>query len=135
RLDRLVTRITASNPGAMTGPGTNSYLVGSDELAVVDPGPAIESHIQKIIEISQGRLRSIICTHTHLDHSPAAALLKAATGAQVLGRPAPANQDGTFKPDRVLQHGDRIDLGGATLRAIHTPGHASNHLCYLLEET
>jgi glyoxylase-like metal-dependent hydrolase (beta-lactamase superfamily II)/8-oxo-dGTP pyrophosphatase MutT (NUDIX family) len=134
RLDRLVTRITASNPGAMTGPGTNSYLVGTNELAVIDPGPALESHVEAILSQAK-KIRWIICTHTHLDHSPAAALLKAATGAQLLGRPAPAGQDATFKPDRILEHGERIDLHGATLRAIHTPGHASNHLCYLLEET
>ncbi len=135
RLDRLVTRLTAPNPGAMTGPGTNTYLVGTDALAVIDPGPMLESHLEKILEAAGGRLRWILCTHTHMDHSPAAAALKAATGAQVLGRPAPAGQDPTFRPDVVLEHGQRIDLGGATLRAIHTPGHASNHLCYLLEET
>src|SRR4029077_5069285 len=77
----------------------------------------------------------ILCTHTHLDHSPAAAAIKAATGAQILGRPAPQGQDATFKPDVVLENGQRVDLGEITLRAIHTPGHASNHLCYLLEET
>jgi glyoxylase-like metal-dependent hydrolase (beta-lactamase superfamily II)/8-oxo-dGTP pyrophosphatase MutT (NUDIX family) len=139
RLDRLVTRLTAPNPGAMTGPGTNTYLVGEGDLAVIDPGPAIDSHVQRIIEEAKGRLRWILCTHTHMDHSPAAAALKAATGAEILGRPAPAGQDATFKPDFVLEHGQRIDIGdtsgGATLRAIHTPGHASNHLCYLLEET
>jgi glyoxylase-like metal-dependent hydrolase (beta-lactamase superfamily II)/8-oxo-dGTP pyrophosphatase MutT (NUDIX family) len=139
RLDRLVTRITAPNPGAMTGPGTNSYLVGEGDLAVIDPGPAVESHIEKILETAKGKLRWIICTHTHLDHSPAAAALKAATGAQVLGRPAPEGQDASFKADFVLENGQRVDLGGmtgsVTLRAIHTPGHASNHLCYLLEET
>jgi len=70
-----------------------------------------------------------------MDHSPAAAALKAATGAQLLGRPAPAGQDGSFNPDFVLENGQRIDLGSVTLRAIHTPGHASNHLCYLLEQT
>ncbi len=135
RLDRLVTRIVAPNPGAMTGPGTNSYLVGEGDLAVIDPGPLVESHIEKIIEASNGKLRWILCTHTHLDHSPAVVALKAATGAQVLGRPAPAGQDATFRPDVVVEHGQRIALAGATLRAIHTPGHASNHLCYLLEET
>lgn len=135
RLDRLLTRIIAPNPGAMTGPGTNSYLVGEDDLAVIDPGPAIDSHVQCILENSKGRLRWIVCTHTHLDHSPAAAALKAATGARILGRPAPDGQDATFKPDFVLENGQRVDLGGATLRAIHTPGHASNHLCYLLQET
>jgi glyoxylase-like metal-dependent hydrolase (beta-lactamase superfamily II)/8-oxo-dGTP pyrophosphatase MutT (NUDIX family) len=135
RLDRFVTRITAANPGAMTGPGTNSYLVGTDELAVIDPGPAIASHVEAILSAGKNKIRWIVCTHTHLDHSPAAALLKAATGAQVIGRPAPETQDTTFKPDRVLEHGDRVKVGGTALRAIHTPGHASNHLCYLLEET
>lgn len=131
RLDRLVVRLTAPNPGVMTGPGTNTYLVGENELAVIDPGPAIDSHIMKILELGQGRIRRILCTHTHLDHSPAAARLKAATGATVYGRPAPAGQDESFAPDVILADGERV----AGLRALHTPGHASNHLCYLLEET
>jgi glyoxylase-like metal-dependent hydrolase (beta-lactamase superfamily II) len=137
RLDRLVTRVIAPNPGFMTGPGTNSYLVGEDPLAVIDPGPEIDSHLEALLAAGAGRIRWILCTHTHIDHSPAAALLKARTGATVLGRPRPAhgNQDHSFAPDRVLAHGERVALGGATLRAIHTPGHASNHLCYLLEET
>jgi glyoxylase-like metal-dependent hydrolase (beta-lactamase superfamily II)/8-oxo-dGTP pyrophosphatase MutT (NUDIX family) len=137
RLDRLVTRIIAPNPGLMTGPGTNTYLVGEGELAVVDPGPAIEAHIEKILAAGAGRIRWILATHTHVDHSPAAAALAAATGALLLGRPAPqhGNQDRTFAPGRALADGGRIAIGGATLRAIHTPGHASNHLCYLLEET
>jgi glyoxylase-like metal-dependent hydrolase (beta-lactamase superfamily II)/8-oxo-dGTP pyrophosphatase MutT (NUDIX family) len=135
RLDRWVRRLTAPNPGLMTGPGTNTYLVGEEELAVVDPGPAIDSHIEKILAETKGALRWVLCTHTHLDHSPAAAALKAATGAQVLGRPAPAGQDATFQPDVILENGQRVDLGGISLRAIHTPGHASNHLCYLLDET
>jgi len=95
----------------------------------------VDSHVEKILEATKGRLRWIVCSHTHLDHSPAAAALKAASGAQLIGRPAPAGQDATFKPDLVPENGMRIDLGSATLRAIHTPGHASNHLCYLLEET
>jgi len=137
RLDARVTRLTAPNPGVMTGPGTNSYLVGEKDIAVIDPGPRIEAHLRKLAELGAGRIRWILATHTHVDHSPGAALLKSLTGAQVLGRPAPqhGNQDASFAPDRVLQHGDRIDLGGSTLRAIHTPGHASNHLCYMLEET
>jgi glyoxylase-like metal-dependent hydrolase (beta-lactamase superfamily II)/8-oxo-dGTP pyrophosphatase MutT (NUDIX family) len=136
RLDRLVTRLIAPNPGAMTGPGTNSYIVGENELAVIDPGPDIASHIEALLSNTGRKLRWILCTHTHLDHSPAAAALKAASGAQVLGRPAPQGQDATFRPDVVLEHGQRFELGGgATLRAVHTPGHASNHLCYLLEET
>jgi glyoxylase-like metal-dependent hydrolase (beta-lactamase superfamily II) len=81
------------------------------------------------------KLKFILCTHTHLDHSPAAARLKAKTGARMLGRPAPAGQDATFKPDVVLENGQRVELGEITLRAIHTPGHASNHVCYMLEQT
>ncbi len=133
RLDRQVRRIIAPNPGMMTGPGTNSYLVGDRELAVIDPGPAIDSHVEALL--AAGTIRWILCTHTHVDHSPAAAALKMATGAKVLGRPAPAGQDASFAPDEVLSHNQRIALAGVTLRAIHTPGHASNHLCYLLEET
>jgi glyoxylase-like metal-dependent hydrolase (beta-lactamase superfamily II)/8-oxo-dGTP pyrophosphatase MutT (NUDIX family) len=137
RLDRLVTRLTAPNPGAMTGPGTNTYLVGEKDIAVIDPGPALDGHIARILECGAGRIRWILTTHTHLDHSPASAALKAATGAQVLGRPAPAgaSQDQRYAPDRVPADGERIALGNLHLRAIHTPGHASNHLCYLLEET
>jgi glyoxylase-like metal-dependent hydrolase (beta-lactamase superfamily II)/8-oxo-dGTP pyrophosphatase MutT (NUDIX family) len=137
RLDPCVTRIIAPNPGMMTGPGTNTYLVGDTELAVIDPGPAIDEHIAALLAAGAGRIRWILCTHTHMDHSPAAAALRAATGAVVIGRPAPehAGQDRGFVPDRVLGHGDRFMFGGLTLRALHTPGHASNHLCYLLENT
>jgi len=137
RLDRYVARLTAPNPGAMTGPGTNTYLVGEAEIAVIDPGPALESHIAKILDAGAGRIRWILTTHTHMDHSPASAALKAATGAQVLGRPAPAgaSQDQGYTPDRVLCDGEKLALGNLHLRAIQTPGHASNHLCYLLEET
>ncbi|OGA29059.1 MAG: hypothetical protein A3F77_17210 [Betaproteobacteria bacterium RIFCSPLOWO2_12_FULL_67_28] len=138
RLDRHVVRLTAPNPGFMTGPGTNSYLVGNDEeLAVIDPGPAIDDHVEALLAAGAGRIRWILCTHTHPDHSPAAALLKARTGASVLGRPRPehGNQDHSFAPDRVLESGERLAFGGVTLCAIHTPGHASNHLCFLLEET
>jgi len=137
RLDRYVTRLTAPNPGAMTGPGTNTYLVGEGEIAVIDPGPPIESHVAKIVAAGAGRIRWILTTHTHMDHSPASAALKAATGAQVLGWPAPAgsNQDQSYAPDRVLADGENVSIGKLQLRAVHTPGHASNHLCYLLQET
>jgi glyoxylase-like metal-dependent hydrolase (beta-lactamase superfamily II)/8-oxo-dGTP pyrophosphatase MutT (NUDIX family) len=131
RLDRWVTRLIAPNPGLMTGPGTNTYIVNG--VAVIDPGPAIDSHIERILEFKN--IKWILCTHTHLDHSPAAAALKKATGASLLGRPAPAGQDSTFKPDFAVENGQRIELGQISLRAIHTPGHASNHLCYLLEQT
>jgi glyoxylase-like metal-dependent hydrolase (beta-lactamase superfamily II)/8-oxo-dGTP pyrophosphatase MutT (NUDIX family) len=138
RLDARVTRLTAPNPGVMTGPGTNTYLVGGDQLAVIDPGPAIEQHLEAILATAVGRsIRWILCTHAHVDHSPGAALLKARTGALVMGRPRPAHgsQDASFRPERVLEHGERLELGDVVLRVIHTPGHASNHLCYLLEET
>jgi glyoxylase-like metal-dependent hydrolase (beta-lactamase superfamily II)/8-oxo-dGTP pyrophosphatase MutT (NUDIX family) len=137
RLDGLVTRIIAPNPGMMTGPGTNTYLVGESELAVIDPGPAIDAHIEAVLAAGAGRIRWILTTHTHRDHSPAARAVAAATGAQVLGRPAPptGGHDESYAADRVLAHGERVHLGGITLRALHTPGHASNHLCYLLEET
>ncbi|MEI6719709.1 MAG: MBL fold metallo-hydrolase [Betaproteobacteria bacterium] len=137
RLDRHVTRIIAPNPGMMTGPGTNTYLVGSDELAVIDPGPDIDSHVEAILAAGAGRIKWVLCTHTHMDHSPAAKRIKAATGATVMGRPAPqgTSQDLAFAPDRVLEHGEVLKCGPVSLRAIHTPGHASNHLCYLLEDT
>jgi len=136
QLTPRVRRLTAPNPGMMTGPGTNSYIVGTSELAVIDPGPEIESHIAALIATVGTRLRLILTTHTHLDHSPAVRALKAATGATVLGMPAPpqANQDQTFAPDRVPVHGEVVRCGDFSLRAVHTPGHASNHLCYLLVE-
>jgi glyoxylase-like metal-dependent hydrolase (beta-lactamase superfamily II) len=121
----------------MTGPGTNSYLVGERELALIDPGPAIDSHVEALLAAGAGKIKWIFCTHTHKDHSPAAQRIKEATGATLLGRPAPpgSNQDQGFAPDRVPEHGERLACGPITLRAVHTPGHASNHLCYLLEET
>jgi glyoxylase-like metal-dependent hydrolase (beta-lactamase superfamily II)/8-oxo-dGTP pyrophosphatase MutT (NUDIX family) len=137
RLDAHVVRVIAPNPGVMTGPGTNTYLVGSDTLAVIDPGPAHDAHIEAVLEAGAGRIRWVLCTHTHPDHSPAAQAIKAATGAALLGRPPPPlpGQDPSFVPDRVLAHGDVVQVGGLRIRALHTPGHASNHLCYLLEST
>jgi glyoxylase-like metal-dependent hydrolase (beta-lactamase superfamily II)/8-oxo-dGTP pyrophosphatase MutT (NUDIX family) len=132
-----VRRITAPNSGFMTGPGTNAYLLGAGgDIAVIDPGPADAGHVRALIEEAKGRIRWILVTHTHMDHSPAAALLKARTGAELIGMPPPAEerQDQSFSPDRVPAHGERITLAGCVLRAIHTPGHASNHLCYLLED-
>ena len=131
-----IVRITAPNPGVMTGPGTNSYIIGERELALIDPGPDIESHVKALVAAVGPRLKWILCTHTHLDHSPAAQALKAATGAKIGGLVCAQDgrQDAQFAPDRVLSDGDAVSVEGATLRAIHTPGHASNHLCYLLEE-
>ena len=137
RLDRFVTRLIAPNPGVMTGPGTNTYLVGEGELAVIDPGPLIDAHVAAILAAAQGRIRWILCTHTHRDHSPAARALQAATGARVIGHPAPAceSHDGGFAPDWLPAHDEPLRIAGITLRALHTPGHASNHLCFLFEET
>jgi len=137
RLDRYVTRVLAPNPGVMTGPGTNTYLVGEREVAVVDPGPLDESHLRAVLAAADGRIRWIACTHTHRDHSPAAAALARETGAELIGRPPPPGerQDQTFAPARVPADDEPLALGEVTLRAIHTPGHASNHLCYLLDET
>lgn len=132
-----VRRVTAPNPGVMTGPGTNSYILGNDELLLIDPGPDIDSHREALLKAVGAQLRWILCTHTHRDHSPLARALKAATGAQVLGHgrvPDDGRQDETFVPDRALLDGDVVACGEYRLRAVHTPGHASNHLCYLLED-
>jgi glyoxylase-like metal-dependent hydrolase (beta-lactamase superfamily II) len=138
QLDEIATgvrRLVARNPGFMTGPGTNTYIVGVQRVAVIDPGPHDLVHIERIVEAVGSRLTAILATHTHPDHSPAAATLAHFTGAEVLGRPAPAHgrQDATFAPTHVLNDGDVVRIGDLRLRAIHTPGHASNHLCYLLE--
>jgi glyoxylase-like metal-dependent hydrolase (beta-lactamase superfamily II) len=132
-----VGRVTAPNPGFMTGPGTNTYIIGSDTLALIDPGPESAPHLSVMLEAVGRRLKWILCTHTHLDHSPGAKALKAETGAQVLGFgavPSDGRQDAAFTPDRALRDGDTLDCGAFRLRAVHTPGHASNHLCYLLEQ-
>jgi glyoxylase-like metal-dependent hydrolase (beta-lactamase superfamily II) len=133
-LSRIVRRVTAPNPGMMTGPGTNTYLVGTTELVVVDPGPdpALDDggHIAAVDELGHGRIGWIVVTHTHVDHSPGAAALAQRTGAEVIGFDG---RDG-FVPDRSVGDGFVLSGPGFTLRAVHTPGHASNHLCWLLEE-
>jgi glyoxylase-like metal-dependent hydrolase (beta-lactamase superfamily II) len=136
QLNALVRRLTAPNPGVMTGPGTNAYIIGTDQLALIDPGPESAPHLAAMVEAVGKRLKWILCTHTHLDHSPGARALKQETRAQVLGYgmvPDDGRQDRAFAPDRALRDGDVIDCGEFCLRAVHTPGHASNHLCYLLE--
>lgn len=132
-----VRRVVAPNPGPFTGPGTNTYLVGESELAVVDPGPAEPAHVEAILRAGEGRIGWILVTHTHRDHSPAARLLREATGATVVGRRAPPDgrHDGRFRPDAEPADGERVLLDGAAIRCIATPGHASNHVCFLLEET
>jgi glyoxylase-like metal-dependent hydrolase (beta-lactamase superfamily II) len=127
-----VRRLLAPNPSMMTGPGTNTYLFGVSEIAVIDPGPEIDAHIDAIIEAAGAPVRWVLATHTHPDHSPGAMALAARTGAEVLGRPAPEHgpQDRSFSPARLLGDGDTLETGEFTLEAVHTPGHASNHLCY-----
>jgi glyoxylase-like metal-dependent hydrolase (beta-lactamase superfamily II) len=130
-----IRRIVAPNPGPLTGPGTNTYLVGEEEIAVIDPGPADPGHVEAIVAAGGGRIAWVLVTHTHRDHSPAAALLRERTGALLVGRRGPEDgrQDRRFRPDAPAADGERVLLAGATLRCIATPGHASNHFCYLLE--
>ncbi|WP_254275004.1 MBL fold metallo-hydrolase [Halomonas sp. 3H] len=131
-----VTRVTAPNPGVMTGPGTNSYLLGDgQDHLVIDPGPENPDHLERLLALAGGRLSRVLVTHTHIDHSPGAAWLKARTGARLVGLPPPAgaSQDATFAPDHRPRHGERLETPAGPLRVLHTPGHASNHLCYLLE--
>ncbi len=135
-LSTRVRRIVAPNPGPMTGPGTNTYVVGETDLAVVDPGPAEPSHIDAILHCVGDRLKFIACTHTHPDHSPAAVRLAEATDATMIGRVTAdhRHQDLTFQPAAQIEDDDCIAGDGWTLRAIRTPGHVDNHVCFLLEE-
>lgn len=140
KLSERVWRVTADNGNVMTGPGTNTYFVGGgtdNTWAMIDPGPADPAHITAVLAAAPGPVKWILVTHTHLDHSPASVAVREATGAPVWGRVTAVQdrQDQTFAPDRMPEHGERIVLGPhATLQVVHTPGHASNHLCYLLEE-
>ncbi|MEY3475563.1 MAG: Hydroxyacylglutathione hydrolase, partial [Pseudomonadota bacterium] len=142
-----VQRITAPNPGVMTGPGTNSYLVGDPDSGyiAIDPGPADEEHLQRIWRAAGGQIRQIVCTHSHPDHSPGAKPLQAmcAEPPPVLGLAShpTARAASAFTPDRELADGETLVLSGRagqkgthTLRVVHTPGHAANHLCLVLEE-
>lgn len=129
-LSPMVRRIVAPNPGPMTGPGTNTYLIGIDEVVVVDPGPVDESHLEAILGCGGDRIRWVALTHHHPDHAPGAEALCERTGAELL---AFARRNGV-RPDRLLADGDRIEATEFRLQAIHTPGHCADHLCYLLEE-
>ncbi|SEM08212.1 MBL fold metallo-hydrolase [Halomonas daqiaonensis] len=131
-----VTRVTAPNPGAMTGPGTNSYLLGDgDDHLVIDPGPEQPAHLERLLELAGGKISQALVTHTHIDHSPGASWLKARTGALLVGLPPPpgASQDAGFVPDYRPRQGECLTTPVGPLKVLHTPGHASNHLCYLLE--
>ena len=149
---RNVQRLTAPNPGVMTGPGTNSYLVGDPATGfiAIDPGPADAEHLDKLWRAAGGDIRMIVCTHSHPDHSPGAAPLQALcvqagrAAPPILGLPsAPtARAASAFTPDRALQNNELLALSGQapegkithTLQVIHTPGHAANHVCLLLQE-
>lgn len=129
-------RIVAPNPSPLTGPGTNTYVVGTgDGHLVIDPGPDDSVHVERILRITNGRIDGILCSHSHPDHSPGAAVLKRLTGVPVLGRAAPddGHQDETYAPDASIEDGQVFEATGLRLRALHTPGHASNHVCFLLE--
>ena len=134
-LSPQVRRITAPNPGMFTGPGTNTYLIGNESVCVLDPGPADPEHAERILAAAGGKIGRIVVTHTHPDHSPGVSLLKKHCEGEIYGCLArhPQSQDLSFKPDREGQHNDILSTDEYSLKVIHTPGHASNHLCYLLE--
>lgn len=143
-LEPLVTRVLAPNPSPYTYTGTQTYLVGAADLAVIDPGPADPAHLDALAAAIGGRrVTAILCTHTHRDHSPAAAPLAAQTGAPVIGCAplvladtgprADAAFDTDYRPDRVLTDGESVAGSGWRLTAVATPGHTSNHLCYALD--
>ena len=143
----LVRRVLAPNPSPYTYTGTQTYIVGNQgQVAVIDPGPDEPDHLQALITaIGDDTVIAIMCTHTHRDHSPAAAPLAKLTGAPIVGcAPLALKVDGprsdeafdtTYEPDRVLEDGEQMTGTGWTLTAVHTPGHTSNHLCYALEES
>lgn len=131
RLAPGLQRVLAPNPGPMTGPGTNTYVLGTDDVTVIDPGPDDPAHVAAILEATAGRIDRIVCTHTHLDHWPAAEDLRRATGCAVL---AVGSRDGLSVTD-TLDDGDVVVTGEYRIEIIHTPGHASNHLCGFLPDT
>lgn len=149
RVSPMTRRVVAPNPGAFTYTGTCSYVVGAGEVAVIDPGPADDAHVEALLRaIESETLRFVLVTHTHRDHSPAARVLRERTGAIVLGcapySPPPdlhvtgpgldASHDRDYAPDRALAEGETISVGGATIQAVATPGHTTNHLCFALIE-
>jgi glyoxylase-like metal-dependent hydrolase (beta-lactamase superfamily II) len=141
-LEPGIGRILAGNPSPYTFTGTQTYLAGTDEIVVIDPGPAMDDHVDAILAaVDERPILAIACTHTHRDHSPAAALLQRRSGAPIVGCApltleavgprADASFDGDYAPDRVLEDGEGIAFAdGSQLVAVTTPGHTSNHLCY-----
>jgi glyoxylase-like metal-dependent hydrolase (beta-lactamase superfamily II) len=133
--------VLAHNPSAFTYFGTQTYLIGIGEVAVIDPGPDLPEHLEALKEAVGGRpVAAIMCTHTHRDHSPAARSLAELTGASIIGCAplaletvgprADASFDGDYAPDRVLEDGETIEVDGEPVTAVGTPGHTSNHLCF-----
>jgi glyoxylase-like metal-dependent hydrolase (beta-lactamase superfamily II) len=150
RLERVapgIRRIVARNPGPFTFRGTGTYVVGDGEVAVIDPGPDLDEHVEALLAGLAGeQITHILITHTHRDHSPAAAAVKAASGATTWGfgphaggrRGDPAVEEGgdwDFAPDVRVRDGDSIAGKGWRFEAVHTPGHTSNHLCFALPES
>lgn len=134
-LSHGVRRLVAANGGMMTGPGTNTYLLGRDRIVIVDPGPAIEGQIEAIEEaVGSAVVEAVVVTHTHIDHSPSALPLANRLGVPLIGRPARDRlyQDPHFQPDRTVDEGDELATDLGPLRAVLTPGHASNHVCWHL---
>jgi glyoxylase-like metal-dependent hydrolase (beta-lactamase superfamily II) len=142
----LIRRVIADNPGPFTFKGTGTYIVGHGEVAVIDPGPRDRNHLDALLAATQGeRIAAILVTHDHADHAPLAAPLAEATGAPIMGcaphpgrgAPPPDLEEGLdrhYRPDRTPAEGEAIAGSGWTLRALATPGHTSNHLCFALEE-
>jgi glyoxylase-like metal-dependent hydrolase (beta-lactamase superfamily II) len=147
KLDPLepgIARVLAHNPSAFTYTGTQTYLIGEHEVAVIDPGPDLPEHIEALENAIGGRrVVAIMCTHTHRDHSPATKPLADATGAPIIGCSAlaletvgpraDASFDGDYSPDLVLEDADSVTVDGRQIVAVATPGHTSNHLCYAYE--
>ena len=142
-----IRRIVARNPSAFTAYGTGTYVIGQGKVAIVDPGPMIQEHVDALLGALQGEeVTHILVTHTHIDHSPAAAPIKAALGVKTYGfgphgsgRYAPGEQveeggDPDFIPDVTLGHGDIVEGAGWSVECVHTPGHTSNHLCFQYRE-
>jgi len=140
QLEPGIARVLAHNPSAFTYYGTQSYLIGTHEVAVVDPGPDLPEHVDALVEAIGGRkVAAIMCTHTHRDHSPASRPLAERTGAPIIGCAplaletvgprADAAFDGDYVPDEVLGDGQTLELDGEQVTVVATPGHTSNHLC------
>ena len=136
-MNKLIKKITANNGGIFTGKGTNTYLIGKEDITLIDPGPNIPEHIDKILSVGKNKIKRILVTHTHTDHSPAALPISKKLNIPMFGRLVDREsqwEDETFIPDNVLSHGDEISTDEYSLETIHTPGHASNHLCFYIKE-